>query len=115
MTENAELDMAGLVAAFHLMWDNYPAPCTLVHASREVIAVNPACDGIGRKPGMICSRHGPPENHRGCLADRALAEHAAQSVRKTAHGTERITFWLPIDGFADYYVHFSVLLDTGTN
>lgn len=109
MDNNAETALNGLIDAFHLMWDHYPAPCTLVHRSREVIAVNPACREIGREPGMDCSRHGPAENHRGCLADKAVAEHKAYRARKVANGSERIAFWLPIDGFADYYVHFSVL------
>lgn len=27
-----------LIEAFHLMWDNFPEPVTLVHKSREVVA-----------------------------------------------------------------------------
>ena len=65
----------GLVAAFTLMWATYPAPASLAHKSRTVIAVNEPCRQSGREPGMNCAKWGPPEQHPGCLAHRALRGH----------------------------------------
>ncbi len=50
-----------IIEAFHLMWGNFPEPATLVHKSKEVIAVNAACEVIGRVKGMNCATHGAPE------------------------------------------------------
>ena len=97
-----------LVKAFHLMWDHFPEPCALHHKSREVVAVNPACKAINREVGSICIKHGKPEAHIGCLANTALSEREAQVVRKENDaGKEKLAFWLPIDGYPDYYIHFA--------
>ncbi len=50
---------AKVIEAFHLMWGGFPEPATLVHKSREVLAVNPACQKIGREKGMNCAKPGP--------------------------------------------------------
>lgn len=103
---NRELD--GLIGSFHLMWDTYPGPCSLIHKSKKVVAVNPACKTIGREVGMICSKHGPPENHRLCRAANALSSHQAQRIDAERAGKNYAIFWLPIDGHEEYYLHFSV-------
>lgn len=97
-----------VIEAFHLMWGNFPEPATLVHKSREVIAVNAACEVIGRVKSMNCATHGAPEAHRGCLADQAL--RAQQSAFKKAKIGEReiIAYWLPVDGYPELFVHFGV-------
>lgn len=97
-----------LVRAFHLMWDHFPGPCSLIHKSKKVIAVNPACKTIGREVGMFCVNTGNPENHKGCLSGKALAEHKAQRRQVAYDGVQRAVFWLPVDGHDDYYLHFSV-------
>jgi hypothetical protein len=96
-----------LTEAFSLMWGTYPAPASLVHKSRTIIAVNEACRAGGREPGMNCAEWDTPERHRGCLADRALKEQTAQykEVRGAA-GTFRV-YWLPVPGHPDFYVHFT--------
>ncbi|WP_281289442.1 hypothetical protein [Sporomusa termitida] len=38
-----------VMEAFELMWGNYPEPATLVHKSREIIAVNAAGRSFGRR------------------------------------------------------------------
>lgn len=63
---------ASLEKAFHLMWDHFPEPVSLIHKSKCVVAVNPACSSIGRTVGSICIKHGKPEAHKGCLALKAL-------------------------------------------
>lgn len=111
MTGDNNTDLTGLIEAFHLMWDHFPGPSSLVHKTKKVIAANPACIAMGREPGMYCSRTGSPESHKGCLAAKALAEHRAERIQVEADGTHRAVFWLPVDGFDDYYIHFGVTMD----
>jgi hypothetical protein len=98
-----------VLEAFHLMWDNFPETVTLVHQSREIIAINKVANEIGvLKPGMNCAKIGQPGAHKGCLADKALSGHKTTYVHiPTAEGNA-IAFWLPLDGYSDYYVHFGV-------
>ncbi|MDL2226920.1 hypothetical protein LJB86_04620 [Deltaproteobacteria bacterium OttesenSCG-928-M10] len=98
-----------LVEAFHLMYDSFPGVAQLNHKSKLVVAVNPAAHAFGRLEGTICSRHGSPDQHKSCLADRALIERKEQSVcmPPMADGTEMTVFWLPIEGHPDYYIHFA--------
>jgi hypothetical protein len=97
-----------VIEAFHLMWDHFPEPATLVHKTREVIAVNPACQSIGRVQGMNCAKHGAPEAHRGCLANQALATQESVFKKGKFGEKEIITYWLPIDGYPEYFIHFGV-------
>ncbi|MDL2272610.1 hypothetical protein LJC23_06220 [Desulfovibrio sp. OttesenSCG-928-I05] len=104
-----------LLEAFHLMWDAYPGPASLVHASKRILAVNDACREGGRVPGMVCSTWPSPDNHRGCMAQRALAEQVPffKEVRRPG-GVFRV-YWLPVAGYPDCYVHFTtqtITLDT---
>lgn len=101
-----------LIAAFHLMWDHFPGPCSLIHKSKRVVAVNQASKDMGRNVGMRCIETGAPENHKGCLAAQALTERRAQRIQVDAHGTLRVVFWLPVDGYDDYYTHFSIRVDS---
>jgi hypothetical protein len=96
-----------LTAAFTLMWGTYPAPASLVHKSRTVVAVNDVCRAGGREPGMNCAKWDSPERHKGCLADRALKEQKAlyREVRN-ADGVFRV-YWLPVPDYPDFYVHFT--------
>lgn len=107
MTDKLE----NLKNSFHLMWDHFPEPCTLVHKSKEVIAVNPACDIIGRRVGMICSQHGPAAAHQGCLANKALSEQRAQFRRVSRDDMNLLVFWMPVNGYPDYYIHFGLSAD----
>lgn len=97
-----------LVDAFQLMWGNFPEPAILVHKSREIIAVNAACATIGRVKGMNCATHGAPEAHRGCLANQALSVQQS-AFKKVQFGDKRIiSYWLPVDGYPEFFVHFGV-------
>ena len=98
-----------VIEAFHLMWDNFPEPASLVHKSREVMAVNKAHGALGYlKPGMNCSKTGAPGAHKGCLANQALASgEAVYAVVKPA-AKEIIAYWLPLDGHPEFFVHFGV-------
>ena len=104
--EQSELE--ALVKAFHLMWGNFPEPATLVHKSREVIAVNAACQIIGRVAGMNCAKHGAPEAHRGCLANQALSTQQPAFRKSNSGEKEVIAYWLPVDGYPELFIHFGV-------
>ena len=100
-----------LLESFHLMWDHFPESVQLTHKSFLVLAVNPAAGAIGREVGMICAKHGPPEGHKGCKAQKTIREQkaawkATPPVQDGKIGT--VAFWLPIDGYPDYYLHFGV-------
>ena len=93
--------------AFHLMWDNFPDPVSLVHRSREVAAVNKA---HYMEPGVICARTGCDGPHGGCRANGALksGKAAVWPHHSKTEDKELITYWIPLDGHADYFVHLSV-------
>lgn len=98
-----------VIEAFHLMWGNFPSAASLVHKSREVVAVNKVWEKQGGlKQGMNCAKIATPEAHRGCLANQALSTREAAFVIAESDGLERIKFWLPLDGYPEYFVHFSV-------
>lgn len=98
-----------LLKAFHMMWDHFPEPCRLIHRSREVVAMNPPCAAIPREVGSICAQEPPLEKHRGCRAGEALETHRAQTLYgRRADGTEATAYWLPVDGYPDFYVHFAI-------
>jgi hypothetical protein len=110
MTDQIQPDEE-LVKSFHLMWDHFPECVQLAHNSYPVIAVNPAAAPIGREVGMICAKHGPPERHKGCKAQQAIKEGEATwaaSPASQAGELGGVVFWLPIDGYPDYYLHFAV-------
>jgi hypothetical protein len=98
-----------VIDAFRLMWDNFPEPVSLVHKSREVIAVNKEHDNY-MEPGVICARTGNRGSHAGCLANEALKSGKAVVApnHSSLEGKERLTYWIPLDGYSDYYIHFSI-------
>lgn len=97
-----------VIEAFHLMYDHYPESVMLIHKNREIIAVNPAGASIGREPGMRCAQLQPKISHIGCRADEAI--HTGEMTYRKKSGTngDVISFWLPIDGYPDCLIHFSV-------
>ena len=97
------------IDAFHMMWGNFPEGVVLIHKSREVIALNKAADKLGvLKQGIKCSSVGTPEMHKGCLANKALAEEKATHVFMPLADGYAVGFWVPLDGHPEYYLHFSV-------
>jgi hypothetical protein len=99
-----------LLQAFHLMYDQYPEPVQLTHKSRRILAVNPAAKSVGKDVCLYCSKIGPPEGHKICQANKALKERKSAWVyvdRTAGGGNKFVTFWLPIEGYPDLYIHFS--------
>ncbi len=96
-----------LAEAFHLLYDSFPGVAQLNHKPKRIVAVNPAARAFGRQEGMICSQHGSPDQHKGCLAEKALQEGQSVCMPPMADGTGLTVFWLPIEGYSDYYIHFA--------
>lgn len=101
--ENAEI-----IKAFHLMWDNYPESAMLVDKQRNIIAANKIAPSTGRIVGQKCVLVEPLEQHKGCKAGEAWSKGVASYRKKTGKLGDVISFWVPIDGYPDYLVHFSV-------
>ena len=95
-----------LIESFHLMYDHFPEVVQLTHKSKRIVAVNPACQAIGREVGMVCATHGPPEAHQGCLAAGAVRDQDAKW--KPAGKEHTMAFWLPINGYPDFFIHFAM-------
>lgn len=100
-----------LVEAFHLMYDHFPETVMLLHKSHEILAVNKAGKLSGLANGMFCNKQGKPELHQGCLAHKALKAQSAAWMKYPAPNRPdetAVTFWLPVSGHPDIYVHFAV-------
>jgi hypothetical protein len=102
----SELD--ALEKAFHLMWGKFPEPVQLTYKDREIIALNDASLKLGRAKGTKCSSRGAPEDHQGCLANRAMSRQEAVFRKITVEGKELLVYWLPLDGYPDLFLHFAV-------
>lgn len=75
------------------------------------MAVNKAADAIGIiKPGMNCAKIGS-QPHKGCLADKALASGEVKYVQIPLPDCKAIGFWIPLEGYPEFFLHFSVGLD----
>ncbi len=98
-----------IISAFHAMWDDFPEPVTMTQRSREMIAVNKAAEKAGLKPGIKCSSIGRPEDHRGCLCNRAIDSgqpigvHYEDGPFGQAYG-----YWIPLSVRPEWVLHFSV-------
>jgi hypothetical protein len=97
-----------VIDAFHLMWGNFPEPVMLVHKSRDILAVNEACSKLGGVVGIKCASIGAPEQHKGCLANQALASRRATYSKNESNGKTIIGFWVPVADSSDIYVHFGI-------
>jgi hypothetical protein len=97
-----------VIEAFDLMWGKFPEPVMLVHKTREILAVNEACRNAGGVAGSKCSEKGTPEQHKGCLANQALATQEAKYSKNKNGDKEVIGYWLPVTGYSDIYVHFGI-------
>lgn len=96
-----------LAQAFHLTWDSFPGAARLIDKHNLTLAVNRFAAEHGFQEGQICAKMGAPEDHRGCRKVAALKSGVAQ-IDRPSDG--KIRGWLPIDGYPDIVVHFSVAI-----
>ncbi|WP_321372363.1 hypothetical protein [uncultured Desulfuromusa sp.] len=97
-----------VIDAFQMMWGQFPEGVMLIDKRRNILAVNAACATLGFAEGMICSKMGSPESHKGCLANKALAEQKAKFRKISMNKKEFISFWVPVVGQDNIYLHFTV-------
>lgn len=98
-----------LLDAFDRMWGLFPAPVLLVHANREILAVNSNAAQLGIPTGIKCHSLYPSDTPcPGCLANKALKNREA--IRKCAKDKRTGRFldgyWIPVLGEKDIYVHY---------
>ena len=106
MTEQQQCEEQ-LSKAFELMWGKFPEPVMLVRRDRTVIANNDLCKAYGMVPGNKCNAVNP-EQHRGCKANIALDKNEAICEESSFSGANLKTYWIPVNGVADYYIHFGI-------
>lgn len=94
------------IESFHMLWNSFPIRARLIQKDRTVIAVNRAAEAEGMTTGVRCIDTPPKESHAGCLANSALSEHCGKCAMNRAG--DRLRFWIPVEGFDDLFVHFSV-------
>ncbi len=94
-----------LIQAFHLTWDSFPGVARLIGKGDYVLAANRAAEAAGLTAGQICAKMGSPESHKGCKKALALSTQTAQVDRPVEN---RIRAWVPVDGYPDIVIHFSV-------
>ena len=97
-----------LISAFHAMWGNFPEPVTITQRSREMIAVNKAAEKAGLKPGIKCSSIGKPEDHKGCLCNRAIDSGQTVAVAYEGPFGKTFGYWIPVEGRPDWIIHLGV-------
>ncbi len=109
MSEQEELEKQ-LSDAFHLMYDGLPEPAQLCYRTHRIVAVNPSGAAYGRVPGENCAK--------GCAGLKAgLCRHAQMlknekttwlQMPKGEGGPMMTTFWIPVTGHPEYYIHFGI-------
>ncbi|WP_338669729.1 hypothetical protein [Pseudodesulfovibrio methanolicus] len=97
-----------VLEAFDTMWGLYPEPVMLVHACRDVLAVNQRAEELGITPGIKCYSLYPSDRIcPGCLGNKMLK--SGQAERKgafTKQGRYVDGYWIPVKGVEKVFVHF---------
>lgn len=96
-----------LARAFRQTWDSFPGAVRLIDKKNLTLACNKFAEEHGLAVGQICAKIGAPESHRGCRKSLALSTQEAQ-IDRPAEG--KIRGWLPVEGYPDIAVHFSLAL-----
>lgn len=94
-----------IILAFHQMWDGFPGIARLINKKHIVLASNKTAEEKGFTEGSVCTRVGAPELHKGCMANLTLKTHTARLDRKLG---DRIRGWIPLEGYDDLFVHFTL-------
>ena len=94
---------------FHLFYDNFPTPVTLVHKDRTILAMNKSAETAGYKAGIRCIDMGKKEHHKVCMANKALNEQTATRLVAYFDFAEAVldTYWIPLAGSEEFFVHYA--------
>lgn len=95
-----------IIEAFQMMWGNYHEPVRLIHRSFKVVAANNAYLATGGEIGGKCNATNP-ELHVGCRAMECLRERKTTNKTSEMYGVRWDSFWVPVEGSEDYFVHFT--------
>lgn len=99
-------DEEELVRAFHMMWDNYPEQVRLIDRKFRILAGNKAYMASGGLVNVGCNL-GNPEMHKGCQAIACLKAGETKTKKAVVNDVTWESFWVPVSGSEDYYVHFT--------
>ena len=93
---------------FHMFWDNFPTPVTLVYKDRTIVEANKAALEQGCPVGMKCVDQGEKKHHAGCRANIALRDKIG--MREVGYFLGKVIdgYWIPLAGVEDLYVHFGI-------
>ena len=96
-----------ILKAFHLMWDLFPATVLLVKRDRTVMACNQTATERGLRLGMKCFQLSSDGVHKHCQANAALDQRTARRTVVFSPASQKVnnSFWLPIAGEKDLFVH----------
>jgi hypothetical protein len=117
--QTSQSELTDICRAFHLTWDTFPTLVMLLGKDRTIRDVNAHGKNLGIVPGVIkCFElTGQSEVCGGCLANLALKESAAQRIVAYLKGLKGVydTYWLPISGQNDLYIHYSTDISEHAN
>lgn len=97
-----------IIRAFHVMWDNFPEPVMITQKNREMIAVNKKAQEFGLTVGIKCSSIGKPEQHKGCLCNRAVDTGKPVCIIYQGQFGKSFGYWLPVTEKPEWIIHFGV-------
>lgn len=99
-------DEKEMVEAFHAMWDNYPEQVRLIDRKFRIVAGNKAYLAFGGMVNVKCNI-GDPKMHQGCQAIACLNDRQTKIKSTEINGVKWDSYWVPVEGKDDYYVHFT--------
>lgn len=102
----AQWEHLTLIKEFHRMWDGFPGLARLIDQQRQILAANQQAIERGFLPGTLCCQVKTQENHRECKLNRVLESGTAQVDAPSAG---KIRGWLPVQGYSDVAVHFTLM------
>jgi hypothetical protein len=99
-----------LIKSFRQMWNKFPDSALLIYRDRTIVSMNECAErqyGGILSPGIKCNSVNP-ESHKGCRANEALNKKETITMEYQMGGEDRLSYWQPVEGEADYFIHFSV-------
>lgn len=101
------MEKAEVIKAFHLMWDNYPESAMLIDKSVILllpIKSHPVQDAQRATSVLQLSR----QNSTRAAGQKKRGRMVKPVIVKVGKLGDVVSFWIPVDGYPDYLVHFSV-------
>lgn len=97
-----------IIKAFDAMWGNFPEPVTITQKSRVMVAVNKKAAELGLTAGIKCSSIGSPENHKGCLCNKAVDSGEPVCITYPGPFGQSYGYWIPIAEKPEWVIHFGI-------